>query len=71
MSDADRDHLADNIVGHASDEVATETPGARRRLLGAVDADLGDRVARGLGINTGGGRFTRSRDIVAEHANRA
>jgi catalase len=71
MSDLDRDHLVDNIVGHASDEVASET---RERVVAywsAVDAGLGARVASGLGVNTREGRFTRSRDTVAEHANRA
>jgi catalase len=71
MSDVDRDHLVDNIVGHASDAVATSTQERVVAYWSAVDADLGARVASGLGINTREGRFTRSRDIVAEHANRA
>ncbi len=47
MSDMDRDHLVDNIVGHASDEVATETQERVVAYWGAVDADLGARVAAG------------------------
>jgi catalase len=50
MGDADRDALVANIVDHASDDVAPET---QTRVVGywsAVDADLGVRVAAGLGV---------------------
>ena len=46
MSDTDREHLVDNIVGHASDEVASRDAGARRRVLERGRPELGDRVAQ-------------------------
>jgi catalase len=55
MTDTDRDHLVSNIVGHASDNV---TDDVQRRVVGywtAVDADLGARVAAGLGTSNGSG----------------
>ena len=56
MSDTDRDHLVTNIVGHASDHV---TEPIQQRVIAYwtnVDAQLGARVAAGLGHNgTGGG----------------
>jgi catalase len=48
MNDADREHLAGNIVAHASDGV---TEAVQRRVISYwadVDADLGARVALGL-----------------------
>jgi catalase len=73
MSDTDRDHLAANIVGHASDEVATETQLRVIAYWSAVDADLGARVASGLGIDTssGNGELKAAREAVAAHADRA
>ena len=71
MSDTDREHLLENIVGHASDEVATETQQRVVAYWSAVDADLGIRLAQGLGVDAREGRFSRSRTTVAEHANRA
>jgi len=50
LSETDRDHLASNIVGHASDEV---TPDVQKRVVeywSQVDPDLGAKVAKGLGI---------------------
>jgi catalase len=49
MDDTDRDHLVDNIVEHAGDEVST---GVQQRVVAywtSVDGDLGARVAEGLG----------------------
>ena len=71
MSDTDREHLLENIIGHASDEVATETQQRVVAYWSAVDADLGIRLAQGLGVDTREGRFSRSHTTVAEHANRA
>lgn len=53
MSDTDREHLVANIVGHASDDVASETQLRVVAYWSAVDPDLGDRVAAGLRINAG------------------
>jgi catalase len=50
MSDVDRDHLTSNIIGHASQGV---TPEVQRRVVEywrTVDADLGARVGKGLGL---------------------
>src|SRR5918996_3012347 len=53
MNDTDRDHLVTNIVAHASDDVSDDV---QRRVVGYwtnVDADLGARVAAGLGHGNG------------------
>jgi catalase len=55
MTDTDRDHLATNIIAHASDGVSTEI---QRRVVGYwtnVDAGLGAKVAAGLGLGNGAG----------------
>jgi catalase len=49
MTQTDRDHLVANIVAHASDGVTADM---QARVIGYwtnVDADLGSRVAAGLG----------------------
>jgi catalase len=73
MSDTDRDHLVTNIVGHASDGVATETQLRVVAYWMAVDADLGARVASGLGIGTGtaNGDLAAAREQVTALANHA
>jgi catalase len=53
MDDTDRDHMAGNIVGHASQGVSDDV---QRRVIGYwtnVDPDLGARVAAGLGRTNG------------------
>jgi catalase len=55
MDDTDREHLASNIIGHASNDV---TDDVQRRVIAywtSVDADLGARVAAGLGKGNGSG----------------
>src|SRR5919112_877066 len=55
MDDTDREHLASNIIGHASDGVSDDV---QRRVIGYwtnVDPDLGARVAAGLGHADGRG----------------
>jgi catalase len=73
MDDTDREHLVSNIVGHASDDVASETQLRVIAYWSAVDDGLGDRVARGLGIDTSSanGALTAARRTVASHANHA
>ena len=59
MNDTDRDHLVTNIVAHASDGVSDDV---QRRVIGYwtnVDADLGARVAAGLGHGNGSRRADR------------
>ena len=73
MDDTDREHLVDNIVEHASDEV---TPEIQLRVVAywsAVDAELGARVAAGLGIDAGraNGDLAAAREEVFAHANHA
>jgi catalase len=48
MDETDREHLASNIIGHASKEVSDDV---QRRVIGywaSVDSELGARVAAGL-----------------------
>jgi catalase len=69
MSDSDREHLATNIVGHASDHVTSEV---QRRVVAywlSVDTDLGQRVAAGLGVDTT--KLNGAAEVVAAHANQA
>ncbi len=73
MSEHDRDHLVENIVGHASDEVARETQLRVVAYWWSVDPQLGARVAAGLGIEAGSanGDLGAAREVVAARANRA
>lgn len=51
MSPTDRDHLVSNLVGHLSQGVERFIQErAVNSYLSLVDADLGARVAKGLGI---------------------
>ncbi|MFI6514375.1 catalase [Spirillospora sp. NPDC050679] len=54
LSDTDRDHMVANITGHAS---APEVTGDMKKRVVEywrnVHKDLGDRVAKGLGVNGG------------------
>jgi catalase len=77
MSDTDREHLASNIIAHASDEV---TEPIQLRVIAYwtnVDGHLGARVAAGLGKGNGAGGATDGRamrdaaELVAGRANRA
>ena len=55
MNDAEREHLASNIIGHATNAV---TPEIQRRVVEYwtnVDADLGARVAAGIQSGNGAG----------------
>jgi catalase len=50
MDETDRQHLVTNIVAHASDGVSSDM---QRRVVAYwtnVDAELGARVASGLGL---------------------
>ena len=74
MNDTDREHLATNIVGHASDKVTPEMQARVIAYWSNVDADLGARVAAGLGHGDGAstnGAGAQAREIVAARANRA
>jgi catalase len=53
MSPTDRDHLVSNIVAHLGDRVERAIQErAVKDYWAKVDADLGARVARGLGIES-------------------
>jgi len=75
MNDTDREHLVNNIVGHAGDEDVTSE--MRERVIAYwsnVDAELGARVAAGLGQGNGAssnGADQAARELLAERANRA
>jgi catalase len=60
MNDTDREHLATNIIGHASNDVSNDV---QRRVIAYwtnVDANLGARVAAGLGKADGSGNGVAS-----------
>jgi catalase len=48
LDDVDRDHLANNIVAHASDGVSPDVQSRVVEYWSSVDADLGAAVAAGL-----------------------
>ena len=50
LSQTDRDHLVSNIVGHMSQGVERPVQERTLKLWMQVDKNLGERVARGLGI---------------------
>ena len=50
LSDTDREHLVNNIVGHMSEQVERPIQERTLKLWYQVDKDLGSRVAKGLGI---------------------
>jgi catalase len=50
LSPTDRDHLVSNIVGHMSDGVERFIQERAVALWRQVDAELGQRIAQGLGI---------------------
>ena len=55
LSDTDRDHLVANLVGHLGTDVSREI---QERAVGhwkRVDADLGARLAAGIGLDGSGG----------------
>ena len=75
MDDTDREHLVDNIVGHASDQEVTDE--MHYRVIAywtSVDEQLGARVASGLGKSDGAsanGARSAARELVSSRANRA
>jgi catalase len=74
MSDTDRQHLVENIVGHASLDVTPEMQARVVAYWTNVDADLGARVAAGLGQGDGAssnGAGNEARELLAARANRA
>jgi catalase len=74
MSDTDREHLVTNIVGHASDDVGEQMQLRVIAYWTNVDAQLGARVAAGLGHGNGstdGHASTHAAELVAGRANRA
>jgi catalase len=64
MDDTDREHLATNVIAHASDGVAPQTLGRVISYWTSVDPTLGARVAAGLGTANG----QRSAAIRAQNA---
>lgn len=50
LSQVDRDHLVSNIVGHMSQGVERPVQERALNLWRQVDKDLGERIARGLGL---------------------
>lgn len=50
LSDTDREHLVNNIVGHMSEQVERNVQERALKLWYQVDKNLGARIAKGLGI---------------------
>jgi catalase len=75
MSEVDREHLVNNIVGHASDDVSEPMQQRVVAYWANVDAELGAKVAAGLGIGNGGGpngaASPEANELLANRANRA
>ena len=74
MSETDRDHLVTNIVGHASDAVTDEMQWRVIAYWSNVDAQLGARIAAGLGKSDGAsanGARAAANELLASRANRA
>jgi catalase len=69
LNETDREHLAANIVGHASDDVSREVQMRVIAYWTSVDANLGVTVAAGLGL--GGIVLGPAKELVAARANRA
>jgi catalase len=73
MNDTDREHLVQNIVGHASNEVTSEMQARVIAYWSNVDVDLGRRVAAGLGADgaSTNGANAEARELLEIRANRA
>jgi catalase len=82
MNDTDREHLAANIVGHASNEVSEKIQMRVIAYWSSVDPELGARVAAGLGHGGGNGDgspaaagsgngYVAAQELLAARANRA
>jgi catalase len=71
MDDTDRDHLMTNIVGHAGDRVTDEVQLRVIAYWTSVDAQLGTRVAEGLGRDTNTDAFKEATRRVEQRSNRA
>jgi len=52
LSQTDRDHLVSNIVAHMSQDVERPIQERTLKLWRQVDKDLGERIARGLGLES-------------------
>jgi catalase len=72
MNQTDRDHLASNIVTHASDQVRRPIQERVVAYWAAIDRNTGAQVAAGLGVHDGTGPAPqRAAATIAQHANRA
>jgi catalase len=69
MTDTDREHLAANIVAHASDHVSRDVQLRVIAYWTSVDAQLGARVAAGL--DHSGAALEEAKELVTARANRA
>jgi len=67
MDDTDRDHLAANIVGHASERVTGPMKERVTAYWARVDPQLGARIAAGLGTSAS----AAATELVSARANRA
>jgi catalase len=70
LSGADRDHLVDNIVGHLGTDVIREVQERAVSHWRKVDADLGARIAAGIGLDSGNGHVPEHPGQPAEMGGR-
>lgn len=52
LSATDKDHLVSNIVGHMSQDVERQVQERALKLWHNVDHELGERIAKGLGLSS-------------------
>ncbi len=75
MSETDREGLVANVIGHASQDTTDDMQYRVIAYWTKIDADLGARVADGLGKHSGNGASAggqaAAEDLVSARANRA
>ena len=67
LSDTDRQHLVENLVGHLNADVETAVQERSVEHWRQVDADLGAKVAAGIGLDGSPSRAQAGNGAVPEH----
>jgi catalase len=71
LDDSERDALATNVIRHAGSGVSYEVQQRVVAYVTAVDSQLGTRVARGLGVDTGNPSYEEATMTISTRSNRA
>ena len=71
MNNVDREHLVENIVAHAADNVSDNVQLRVIAYFASIDPDLGSCVANGLGKDTTSPAYAEALKLVESRANRA